>query len=553
MRFLLYIFTFIIFIYPIKGHAIDAYSPIVANLSVCEINDDGYFFNVRTSQKPGDNCAGFWPDNNKLPICRRNSDFSLQYGQVPRKNCYDLVHLPLCYNIVDVDQRIPGKTCVYECKNLHLSSIQYMPNYGHNYYKNKQNNEGEEIGCVRFCDDPIRSYGEDIKLTTKNKECVRRMCHQYIKYEDNFTSDNCQKIPCNLLYKEEISYNKEDKLVLRNELVKFNLCQNEFEIFKEIERGRLVINIKDKIKCYDFGLDKLPLVRQWLKFNPEMCEIHSCYTSKNQQRFIFNNNISQTSNEYCPFRGEILELIRRCDEKKYHIDNNCEDNASYLEEYVTEIIEIDLKKILSQILKLKSNDCRQCNKVSCITNQEDCFEKCISCYGRETDAEYRELAIYEILGSSCNENTEYNNIFDNFCYKLISTDIYVYNDSFIKKNEDSNMCKIDTPAMCKNNAEGKKLCKETYSCYDNCTCYNYGLMCDKTKSVCDLKIDSSLFYELISESNKICKVKFGNNIDCQDEYNKGDALRGNIGDCILYKPYDYKNRDIFKCKIFQSN
>ena len=523
MHFLLYIFISIFYFYG-YGQAKDIYSPIISDLGVCQINDDGYFFNIRSTQKVGKNCAGFWPKDNKLSLCRRNSDFSLQYGQIPRENCHDLINLPLCRHINDVSQRIPGQTCVYECKNLHLSSVQYMPNYGHNYYKNTK--EGEEIGCVRFCDDPIRSYGENVRLTIENKECTKRMCHQYVKYEDKFISKDCQKIPCNLLYKDEISYkNSDDKLILRQELVKFDLCNNELQMFKEIDRGQKVINVKDKIKCYDIGLDKLPLFKQWLEYNPKICEIHSCYISQNKQRFLTKNNVFQTTNEYCPFRGEIIDLTKRCNDKKYKIDNNCDDNISYLEKYITNILGFSQKEISDQILSLRK-DCSKCN--DCIENQ-DCFERCTSCYDKETDEEYKELAIYEILGSSCSKDTENNNIFDNYCRRSNLKDVYVYNDNFLLSAEDKNKCEVYI---------------------DDKKCSDLGLLCNKFKNKCDLTIDNSLFYELISGSNKLCQVGFsGDKQDCADEYSKKDALQGYIESCVIYKPYEYQKRHIFKCKI----
>ena len=137
-----------------------SYSSIISNKKICKM-DARNPFKIQHDQAPGENCAGYWPVRNDtlsiktLPLCKRNSDFSLQYGQIPRKNCHDLIHLPLCSEINDIKNRKAGINCVNECKNLHLSSIRSMPNYGHNYYNDTE--EKEKIGCVRFCDNPIRS------------------------------------------------------------------------------------------------------------------------------------------------------------------------------------------------------------------------------------------------------------------------------------------------------------------------------------------------------------------------------------------------------------
>jgi hypothetical protein len=558
MRFLLYFFILTL-LYCKQGWARDSYSPIISDHDICQIDKISYLANnIRSSQKPGENCAGFWPKDNKLPICLRNADFSLQHGQIPRKNCHDLIDLPLCREIDDVSKRIAGESCVYECKDLHLSSIQDMPNYGHNYYK-KTTENGEEIGCIRFCDDPIRSYGKDIELKIENKECTKRMCHQYIEYEDDFNSNNCRKVLCNLLYKDEISYKeKNDTLVFRKELAKFDLCQNELESYKEINKGKTVISTKDKIKCYDFGSDKLPFIKKWLEYDPEICELHSCYISQTKQRFLLKNNILKTFNDYCPFRGEINDLVQRCGKKQqYSIDNNCKDKEAYLEEYVLNILGID-EIILEEYTAKLENKCKECKEAKCISD-DDCFEKCLQCYTKGSEVKddediknfYRQWAVYEKLGMSCDNNANNNNYFYNYCHGSEPKNFYIINEEFIKTygGKEKESCKgesVKIKEFCENLKDINKNIPG-----DDCGCYSLGLMCDENKGECSLNIDNNLFKEIVYTADKICDVEFNEKFDCNgNTYDKKDILNGDIDFCFIYKPYEYKSRNIFKCKIF---
>ena len=656
MRFLFYFFIAIASSF-LLAQANEAITHSDYDLSECAIDEDDKFVNSNIDARVKEDCVGFWPNAEYianatiLPLCRRNSDYSLQYGQIPRKNCHDLIHLPLCRDVIG--DRIPGITCVNECKDLNLNTIKNMPNYGHNYYKKTESEDGEIIGCIRFCDEPIRSYGEDIELKIEDKECVRRMCHQYLKYdltqfplckdvdivekipgktciheckdltlnevEDmpnyghnhyeleqeaitkvgcvRFCDDpekssdnnepltgegecskrpNCQKMPCNLLYKYEMSYKDSNgDVVLREELPKYGLCENKIEMFKKINNNKSVLNIKNHLKCYDFAIDKLPLVGQWLrKYDDEFCNLHSCYVFSNytpkldsveigfvlekeenepQINGELKNTLYRTSNDICPFQGDIANLMSRCNNNKYYLDNNCEDDRQYLKKYIEYILNrADLSAIKDEISSIFTNDCGDC----IFGDVSNCNMQCSLYYKYRGEEDFLDLIVnYEILGSRCDNNSENDELgfVTKSCKRKITRYVYIYDKDFTDnyKNQtcpEESMIRLEDQTI----AQTKDLIIGTQdNNYDdininNISCSDFGLMpCVGEGDSCSKYIDRALFGNLINIG--VCNEVPDNNGDCRSGiYNiKEPSVIG----CYLHEIYSMENRNTFKCLI----
>ncbi len=183
---------------------------------------------------PGVNC--YYID---LPLCTATSaSVSIaDSGAIPssRKNCADLIDLPLCSQLPNPSNL---RNCVNECSQTNDATD--TATGGHNK------------SCVRFCDRLPNNMTAIPRTTTSVGNCVYRACHQL---DNNVlpSATNCKKTVCNMLTPDELNQSR---------------IQNEDDPkFAEYCDG-------SNVKCYEFTAAQLPYTRY--RYNKTMCQIHSC-------------------------------------------------------------------------------------------------------------------------------------------------------------------------------------------------------------------------------------------------------------------------------------
>jgi hypothetical protein len=219
----------------------------------------------------GSNCA-FKVNGYVLPLCNSvpsitapaNSSYFLSVGLVkePRKNCADLIDLPLC-NLFATGGN-SGKNCVKKCTELVPATLE-------NRIINRD--------CIRFC--------SDTEPDATASDCIALKCHHYINtavppptspecltssctiitrnspYEGERARSTCEAIPCTLLTENELN----KSLLYAESVYGYKYCSS---INKCLDYNS---NQLDAIKLgYDGATDpKSPPLNRF-------CKLHDCRT-----------------------------------------------------------------------------------------------------------------------------------------------------------------------------------------------------------------------------------------------------------------------------------
>jgi hypothetical protein len=215
--------------------------------------------------KPGNNCLF-----NQKKLCSSipytdyviDSNNIISSNPIHRSNCYDLIDLTLCdqipqgEDVPDDIKVLPGQNCVNSCNSASFSGTVGQVR-GRDYAVHNRD-------CIRFCDEvdaENTSFGSNIAKTSS--QCTSRKCNQMSAASPTPNpTNNCDKIPCNLLSTYELidvsgkisSTAGEDEDNPTN-----NFCDGEKDITGNI------------MKCYKFSKAQLPYT-----IRDRMCKTHNC-------------------------------------------------------------------------------------------------------------------------------------------------------------------------------------------------------------------------------------------------------------------------------------
>lgn len=224
--------------------------------------------------KPGENCLYFG-----LPSCK-----DLGAAADPRVNCADIIDLPLCSQIKSsertgsIDPK-PGKNCVKLCSDQSFSdpNPEADPPLERNVDYAVFNKD-----CIRFCDDM-----EGGLLKNKDKNCVRRKCHQ-LKSGVLPTSENCNRLSCNKLTPNELNDPKFDDSTQK-------YCEGT------------------SLKCYKFTAAQLPFMR--LRAQNPTCIIHDCRPENSSCGADDTLNIKNKGSDYISVYEKYINASYNIDSK----------------------------------------------------------------------------------------------------------------------------------------------------------------------------------------------------------------------------------------------